>query len=51
VASRRTPEAAIIDPAILSGQYEELMEQRGFKQRHVIDSDIHAQQVHYLALF
>jgi hydroxyacylglutathione hydrolase len=45
VASRQTLEAAIIDPAIMTDQYEELMEQRGFKLRYVIDTHVHADHV------
>jgi glyoxylase-like metal-dependent hydrolase (beta-lactamase superfamily II)/rhodanese-related sulfurtransferase len=45
VASRRTGEAAIIDPAIETAPYEELLCARGFRVRYVIDTHIHADHV------
>jgi len=45
IASRQTNEAAIVDPAIVTGAYEELMEQRGFTLKYVIDTHVHADHV------
>ena len=45
IASRRTHEAAIIDPAIETEPYEALMRERGFRLRYVIDTHIHADHV------
>jgi glyoxylase-like metal-dependent hydrolase (beta-lactamase superfamily II)/rhodanese-related sulfurtransferase len=45
VASRRTLDAAIIDPAIETEAYDELLRERGFRLRYVIDTHIHADHV------
>jgi glyoxylase-like metal-dependent hydrolase (beta-lactamase superfamily II)/rhodanese-related sulfurtransferase len=45
IASRRTHEAAIIDPAIETEPYEGLLRERGFLLRFVIDTHIHADHV------
>jgi hydroxyacylglutathione hydrolase len=45
VASRQSNEAAIVDPALAIEQYEELMAQRGFRLRYVVDTHIHADHV------
>jgi glyoxylase-like metal-dependent hydrolase (beta-lactamase superfamily II)/rhodanese-related sulfurtransferase len=45
IASRRTLEAAIIDPAIETEPYNALLHDRGFRLRCVIDTHIHADHV------
>lgn len=45
VASRQTNEAAIIDPGIEIEQYDELLHDRHFTLRYVIDTHIHADHV------
>jgi hydroxyacylglutathione hydrolase len=45
IASRQTHEAAIVDPAILTDQYEIVLAQRDFKLRYVIDTHVHADHV------
>lgn len=45
IASRQTNEAAIIDPAIMTDQYEQLMAERGFTLKYVIDTHVHADHV------
>src|SRR5580692_2539998 len=45
IASRRTSEAAIIDPAIETEPYEALLHDRGFRLQYVIDTHIHADHV------
>ena len=45
VASRQLQEAAIVDPAIDTQQYETLMRERNFRLRYVIDTHIHADHV------
>src|SRR5262249_29899130 len=45
IASRRTHEAAIIDPAIETEPYESLLHEREFKLQYVIDTHIHADHV------
>lgn len=45
VASRRSHEAAIVDPSIDTGQYEELLRERHFRLRYVIDTHVHADHV------
>ena len=42
VASRQTGEAAVIDPAITTEQYEILLAERGFRLTYVIDTHVHA---------
>jgi hydroxyacylglutathione hydrolase len=45
VASRESHEAAIIDPAIDTAQYEILLRERGFRLRYLIDTHVHADHV------
>lgn len=45
IASRRSHEAAIIDPSIDTDQYRPLLEERGFTLRYVIDTHVHADHV------
>ena len=45
IASRQSEEAAIVDPAIDTEQYEELLHERGFRLRYVIDTHVHADHV------
>jgi hydroxyacylglutathione hydrolase len=45
IASRQTSEAAIVDPAIETEQYEALLAERGFTLRYVIDTHVHADHV------
>jgi glyoxylase-like metal-dependent hydrolase (beta-lactamase superfamily II)/rhodanese-related sulfurtransferase len=45
IASRRTHEAAIVDPAIETDAYEALLRERGFRLQYVIDTHIHADHV------
>lgn len=45
IASRRSHEAAIVDPAVGVGQYMELLQQRGFALRYVIDTHVHADHI------
>jgi hydroxyacylglutathione hydrolase len=45
IASRQTGDAAIIDPAIETEQYEALLKERGFTLRYVIDTHVHADHV------
>ena len=45
IASRQTNEAAIVDPAIATDQYEALLRERGFRLRYLIDTHVHADHV------
>src|SRR5205823_2626343 len=45
IASRQTGDAAIVDPAIETEQYEALLNERGFRLRYVIDTHVHADHV------
>lgn len=45
IASRQTGDAAIVDPAIETEQYEALLTERGFRLRYVIDTHVHADHV------
>jgi hydroxyacylglutathione hydrolase len=45
IASRQTGDAAIVDPAIETEQYEALLNERSFRLRYVIDTHIHADHV------
>src|SRR4051812_37189500 len=45
IASRQTGEAAIVDPAIETEQYEALLRERGFTLRYVIDTHVHADHI------
>jgi hydroxyacylglutathione hydrolase len=42
IASRRTHEAAVVDPGIETDAYEALLQERRFRLRYVIDTHIHA---------
>jgi glyoxylase-like metal-dependent hydrolase (beta-lactamase superfamily II)/rhodanese-related sulfurtransferase len=45
IASRDAKEAAIVDPAITTEQYDQLLAERQFTLRYVIDTHIHADHV------
>jgi hydroxyacylglutathione hydrolase len=45
IASRQTHDAAIVDPSIAIEQYEEIMRERDFRLRYVIDTHVHADHV------
>jgi glyoxylase-like metal-dependent hydrolase (beta-lactamase superfamily II)/rhodanese-related sulfurtransferase len=45
IASRQTGDAAVVDPAIETEQYESLLAERGFTLRYVIDTHVHADHV------
>ncbi len=45
VASRRSHEAAVIDPSTQTEQYEGLLRERNFRLRYVIDTHVHADHV------
>src|SRR5688500_14256802 len=45
IASRQSHEAAVIDPAIVTDQYDALLAHRGFRLRYVIDTHVHADHV------
>lgn len=45
IASRQTGEAAIVDPALETQQYETLLRDRGFVLRYLIDTHVHADHV------
>ena len=45
IASRQSHEAAVIDPAIHTDQYDELLRERGFRLKYVIDTHVHADHV------
>jgi hydroxyacylglutathione hydrolase len=45
IASRRTHDAAIIDPAIETEPYDALLGERSFRLQYVIDTHIHADHV------
>ncbi len=45
VASRQSHEAVIVDPAIETQQYEELLRERNFRLRYVIDTHVHADHI------
>jgi hydroxyacylglutathione hydrolase len=45
VASRQSGEAAVVDPAITTDQYEALLAERGFRLTYVIDTHVHADHV------
>jgi len=45
VASRETGEAAVVDPGLLLEPYQEVLRERGFRLRWVIDSHVHADHV------
>jgi hydroxyacylglutathione hydrolase len=45
IASRKSLEAAVVDPAVVIDQYEGLLQERGFTLRYVIDTHVHADHV------
>jgi glyoxylase-like metal-dependent hydrolase (beta-lactamase superfamily II)/rhodanese-related sulfurtransferase len=45
IASRQSREAAVIDPSIVTEQYDALLQERGFRLRYVIDTHVHADHV------
>jgi hydroxyacylglutathione hydrolase len=45
IASRQSHEAAIVDPSIQTEQYEELLQERDFRLRYLIDTHVHADHV------
>ena len=45
IASRKTREAAVIDPAVDTEPYDSLLRERDFRLRYVIDTHIHADHV------
>src|SRR5678815_861668 len=45
IGSRRSHEAVIVDPAVNIEQYVELLQQRGFVLRHVVDTHVHADHI------
>lgn len=45
VASRATHEAAVVDPALNTDQYDQLLHEREFTLRYVIDTHVHADHV------
>jgi hydroxyacylglutathione hydrolase len=45
VASRRSREAAIVDPSVETEHYEAVLQARDFRLRYVIDTHIHADHV------
>jgi glyoxylase-like metal-dependent hydrolase (beta-lactamase superfamily II)/rhodanese-related sulfurtransferase len=45
IASRQSHEAAVVDPSLDIAQYDELMQERDFQLRYVIDTHVHADHV------
>jgi hydroxyacylglutathione hydrolase len=45
IASRQSHEAAIVDPSVHLEQYEDLLRERAFTLRYVIDTHVHADHV------
>jgi glyoxylase-like metal-dependent hydrolase (beta-lactamase superfamily II) len=45
IASRQSHEAAIVDPALDTEQYDALLREWGFHLRYVIDTHVHADHV------
>jgi glyoxylase-like metal-dependent hydrolase (beta-lactamase superfamily II)/rhodanese-related sulfurtransferase len=45
IASRESKEAAIVDPAITTEQYDQLLAERQFTLRYAIDTHVHADHV------
>ena len=45
IASRKSLEAAIVDPSIDTAQYMPLLQERGFNLRYVIDTHVHADHI------
>lgn len=45
IASRQSHEAAVVDAAIDTGQYDDLLRERAFRLKYVIDTHVHADHV------
>jgi hydroxyacylglutathione hydrolase len=45
IASRQSHEAAVVDPAITTDQYDEVLRDREFRLKYVIDTHVHADHV------
>lgn len=45
IASRQSHEAAVVDAAMDPGQYDDLLRERGFRLKYVIDTHVHADHV------
>lgn len=45
IASRQSEEAAIVDPALRTEQYTQLLSDRGYRLKYVIDTHVHADHV------
>jgi len=45
IASRQSHEAAVVDAAIDTDQYDDLLRERGFRLKYVIDTHVHADHV------
>ncbi len=45
IASRQSHEAAIVDPSIVTDQYDALLQERNFTLRYVFDTHVHADHV------
>jgi len=45
IASRQSREAAIVDPAVETQQYDALLAERNFRLRYVMDTHVHADHV------
>jgi glyoxylase-like metal-dependent hydrolase (beta-lactamase superfamily II)/rhodanese-related sulfurtransferase len=45
IASRQSREAAIVDPALDTAPYDDLLRERGYTLRYVIDTHVHADHV------
>ena len=45
IASRQSREAAAVDPAIGTDQYDDVLRERGFRLTYVIDTHVHADHV------
>lgn len=45
IASRQSHEAAVVDAALDTGQYDDLLRDRGFRLTYVIDTHVHADHV------
>jgi len=45
IASRQSHEAAVVDPAVSTDQYDELLRERSFRLKYVIDTHVHADHV------
>lgn len=45
IASRQSHEAAVVDPAMATEQYDALLQERQFRLRYVIDTHVHADHI------